>query len=240
VDDHPDSGGTDSLTHGTTAGNLTFGFAALSLPAAATAITVLVDYYDLKNGSQACNIGARLKIGGTYHNATTHNPANGVRTLRTDTFATNPKTGAAWTVADVNGTGANPLQAFGWVSTDASPTVGLSSIQLRVQYTLQQPVTAVSANDGAWAARVPLRHQSVAAVCANAGTWTPVHIDNTTGAAQTLTAASTNSGTWSTRAIPRRQSLTAASPNAGTFEAVKRPSPPPQAFPMRFLQPRSE
>ena len=35
VDDYPDSSGADELTHGTTAGNLTFGFSAFAVPAGA-------------------------------------------------------------------------------------------------------------------------------------------------------------------------------------------------------------
>ncbi len=137
VDDYPDTAGTDELTHGTTAGNLTFGFSAFSIPAGSTNIVVLVDYFDFKNGSQSCNFGGRLKVGASYFNATTHNPANGAasRTQRTDTWATNPATSAAWTVDQVNGTaGSNNLTGFGYVSTDASPTVTTSSIRLRVTY----------------------------------------------------------------------------------------------------------
>ena len=77
VDDYPDTSGTDELTHGTTAGNLTFGFSAFSLPAVATNIAVFVDYYDYKNGSQTCNIAGRLKVGASYFASSTHNPGNG-------------------------------------------------------------------------------------------------------------------------------------------------------------------
>jgi hypothetical protein len=106
VDDYPDTAGTDELTHGTTAGTLTFGFTAFSLPSVATNITVFVDYYDYKNASQACTFGARLTVGASSYNASTHNPGNGSgnRTQRTDTWATNPATGAAWTYDQINGT----------------------------------------------------------------------------------------------------------------------------------------
>lgn len=135
VDDYPDASGADYLEHGTTAGNITFGFAALTVPTGSSISSVAVLYYDQKSGPQNCNIGARLKVGGNYYNATTHNPANGAWTQRTDTWTTNPKSGAAWTVNDVNGVGANALQAFGWVSTDANPTIRLSSVLLQVTYT---------------------------------------------------------------------------------------------------------
>lgn len=145
VDDHPDSGGTDSLTHGTTAGVLTFGFTAFSVPSTATITSVSVDYYDIKSASQACTFGARLKVGASYFNASTHNPSNSVRTLRTDTWNTNPA-GGAWTVDQVNGTaGSNNLVAFGYNSgSDANPTILTSSIQLRVTYTDVTPSRALS------------------------------------------------------------------------------------------------
>jgi hypothetical protein len=137
VDDHADTVGADLLTHGTTAGVLTFGYSAFTVPTGATINAVRVNYYDQKTASQANTFGGRLKVNGTYYNAATHNPANGVWTTRTDSWATNPNTGAAWTVADVNGAGGAPLQAFGVNSgTDASPTIRLASIQIQVDYTL--------------------------------------------------------------------------------------------------------
>lgn len=138
VDDYPDTGGTDILTTSATGGGqITFGFSAFSLPSIATSISVIVDYYDRKNGSQSCNIGARLKIGGSYFNAATHNPTNGSIVQRSDTFATNPATSSAWTPSDVNG-----IQAFGVNSTDSSPSVDITSIQLRVVYTGDYPLNA--------------------------------------------------------------------------------------------------
>lgn len=136
VDDHPDATGADKLTlSGSGSGNLTFGFTAFSIPAGSTALSVQVIYYDDKNASQGCNVGGRLKVGGNYYGATTHNPANGVFTLRTDDWANNPKTATAWTVDDVNGVGANALQAFGWVSTDTAPSIDLTSVIVQVTYT---------------------------------------------------------------------------------------------------------
>lgn len=136
VNDHPDSSGSSFLTHGTTAGNLTFGFTAFSVPAGSTITNVQVIYYDQKTASQASSAAGRLKVGGIYYNASTHNPANGTWTLRTDTWTTNPKSSAAWTADDVNGNGSNNLQAFGFFSDDASPTVRFSSVIVRVTYTL--------------------------------------------------------------------------------------------------------
>ena len=135
VNDHPDSTGSTFLTHGTTAGSITFGFTPFNIPLGSTNISVMIVYYDKKAATQADNIGGRLKVGGNYYNATTHGPTNGVWTLRTDTWATNPKTSTNWTTDDINGIGVNALTAFGWVSTDANPTIQLSSIQLQITFT---------------------------------------------------------------------------------------------------------
>ena len=141
VDDHPDSGNpiADGLVHGTTTpGEGLFGFSAFTVPAGATSISVQVIYYDFKGGSQASSIGARIRCNDTTgRDAASHNPGNGNANiaLRTDNYATNPKSGAAWTVNDVNGVGTNGLTAFGVVSTDANPAITLSSIMLQVTYT---------------------------------------------------------------------------------------------------------
>lgn len=142
IDDYPDTTGADELTVGTVAGHLVCGFSALSIPAGSTIVSVAVNYYDYKNGSQASAAAGALRVNGTIYNATTHNPANGSasRTQRTDTWTTNPATGAAWTVADVNGTGSSPLQAFGFFSNDASPTITFSSVRLTIDYAVQAKV----------------------------------------------------------------------------------------------------
>jgi hypothetical protein len=135
IDDYPDSGGTDELTVGTIAGYLVCGFSSPSIPTGSTINSVTIDYYDYKNGAGVAALAAALSVGGTIYNATYHDPANATRTSRSDVFTTNPATSSAWTVNDVNGTGANPLQAFGVRSNDANPTVTISSIQLTVDYT---------------------------------------------------------------------------------------------------------
>jgi hypothetical protein len=176
VDDHPDAGGTDSLT--STASN----------------IVVLVDYYDMKSASQACTFGARLKVGSSYFNAATHNPANGTRTLRTDTWSTNPATGAAWTVDQINGTaGSNNLVAFGYNSgSDASPTIVTSSIQLRVTYDDVTPILGSLAGASASAAALVAVVGVLAALSgASASTGT---VAGTVGVTGVLAGASASAG----------------------------------------------
>ena len=139
VDDYPDAGNpiTDGLTCSANGEGL-FGFSAFTVPAGATSISVQVLYHDFKNGSQGSAIGARIRCNDTTgRDASTHNPGNGNANIasRSDNYATNPKSGAAWTVNDVNGVGTNGLTAFGWNSSDSSPSNTVSGIQLQVTYT---------------------------------------------------------------------------------------------------------
>lgn len=145
VDDHPDTGGADVLTFGTTTAQITFGYAAFSIPQGSTSISVQVLYYDGEAANGANNCGGRLKVGTQYFNAATHNPSGTTYTSRSDNFATNPATSAAWTVDQVNGVGANALQAFGIGSTDSNPTFRVSSVQLQVTYTAPAARTAAIA-----------------------------------------------------------------------------------------------
>jgi hypothetical protein len=140
IDDHPDASGADYLTHGTAAGSLILGFSpAFSIPSGSTDISVQVIYYDQKTASQTSAARSMLRVDiGTYFSAT-HNPANGVWTLRTDNWATNPATSAAWTVDDVNGVGSSALLGFGLGATDASPTIRFSSAIVQVTYTPPPP-----------------------------------------------------------------------------------------------------
>jgi hypothetical protein len=115
------------------------GFSAFDVPANSTSISVQVLYYNFKNGSQGSVAGSLLRCNDTTNrnSAATHNPGNGnaAIALRTDDYTTNPKSGQAWTVAEVNGSGTNALTAFGVRVTDASPTVAFSSALLQVTYT---------------------------------------------------------------------------------------------------------
>lgn len=139
VDDYPSQDAADRLNHGTTAGHIKFGFAPFAVPVGSTGISVQLLYYDYKSGGGQAQAGGALRLGSTPtdHNAATHNPGNGIANiaLRTDNFPTNPKSGAAWTVADINGSGTNFLVGFGWRATDANPVVSFTSLLLQVTYT---------------------------------------------------------------------------------------------------------
>lgn len=149
VSDYPDTVGATAITFGTTAAAITFGFSVFTVPAGSTSISVQVLYYDGEAANGANNCAGRIKAGGTYYNAATHNPSGTTYTSRTDNWATNPKSAQAWTVDDVNGVGANALQAFGIGSTDSNPTFRVSSVQLQVTYTAPLPARTGSGSGSA-------------------------------------------------------------------------------------------
>jgi len=134
VNDFPDAS-SNFLLHGNTAGNILFGYDSFAIPSDATAITLRLKYYDQDATSGANNLAGRLRIGTLFRAATSHDPSTTI-TLRTDTWATNPVTNAAWTPAEINGTaGTNPLNGFGFISTDANPQIRIYSVQIEVEYT---------------------------------------------------------------------------------------------------------
>jgi hypothetical protein len=86
------------------------------------------------------NTRAAIKAGGTLY-GTTDAGADPTTSWadRSYAFATNPKTGVAWTVDDVNGVGDNALQAFGVNSTDSFPNISVSQCYAVVDYTPPSP-----------------------------------------------------------------------------------------------------
>lgn len=134
VDDYPDEAGADYLEHGTTAGDICFGFPALDVPAGRTIHAVQVWALVSEPVAGVNNWYARLKVGGNYYNSGSGSISAG--SFRRDhmRWTLNPKTGLAWTVDDVNGVGANALQAFGLRSTDADPVWRASAVRLQVVY----------------------------------------------------------------------------------------------------------
>jgi hypothetical protein len=143
VNDYPDTADplTSYVTLGTTTNSfIVFGFTAFDVPVGRTITSVAVQYTDEEPANGANSTAGRLRVGGTYYDASTHNPST-TTTSRTDTWSTNPSTGSAWTVADVNGTGSNPLQNFGVIGPDSSPVWRLGSIQIVV--TFSDPVVHV-------------------------------------------------------------------------------------------------
>lgn len=134
VDDHPDTTGADVLTHGTAAGNISFGFTAFDVPATTTGIErVSVVAYMKKNSAAAVAIGGRIRVAGVNY-VTAEVDLTEEYALYRFSYTTNPNTTVAWTRDDVNGVSATDLEVFGLTCSDANPTIALASIQLEVQY----------------------------------------------------------------------------------------------------------
>jgi outer membrane autotransporter protein len=125
---------TEYITLTTTGGGYSLFTGTISIPSGASAITVVVNYRDQKAGSPAAAVDGRLKVNGTVYAIDSHNPSNGTWAARTATWSTNPNTSAAWTAADINGTGPNPLQQFGVGSTDSSPNISVSYVDITITY----------------------------------------------------------------------------------------------------------
>jgi len=126
-------------------GRATFGFNAFTLPASANITNLTIYFRHLATSSSgSAKAGVSLKVGNTYYdNLGMVTPSSYSWTTSSYIASNNPKTGQPWTVDDINGTGANPLQKFGVSSNDFSPDVRFSMVYAEVNYTI-----TVSANDG--------------------------------------------------------------------------------------------
>jgi hypothetical protein len=125
------------------------------------------------------NTSAALKVGGTLYGITdTGADPTTSWAERSYAFTNNPATGAAWTVADVNGTGANPLQAFGINSSDSNPNISISQCYAVVNYSATDEQIRV---DVSW----------------DGGTnWSSQQTTNLTGAEATYWYDVTSATTW--------------------------------------------
>lgn len=131
----PDDDTTYAFKNGANANQL-HTFSAFSIPVGSTAITVSVIYRPRRT-STSLNTNARIRVGGTTYEEGAGVVAGSTYSTRTVNWATNPATSAAWTVADVNGTGPNPLQEFGYANTQTSGTeeARVTQCYLQVTYT---------------------------------------------------------------------------------------------------------
>ncbi len=132
----------------TTPGRATFGFTPpASFPQSSTITNVTV-YYRIRYVSGTgtpCNAGAAIRVGGQYYDQPTPTNATTAYVLRNYVFATNPKTGQPWTVAQITDPN-DPagLQAIGVYTSDATPNVRVTQAYAIVTYAVPRYVDTVS------------------------------------------------------------------------------------------------
>lgn len=130
----PDDDGTYTSTDVQTNKDL-FSFASFVVPAGRT-ITNVKAFGRFKriDAGGAEIIRVLMKVGGTIYVGTMTQLVVGAYFDVTHTWTVNPKTGIAWTVADVNGVGANPLQAFGYECIGFQKTIRCTQSYIEVNY----------------------------------------------------------------------------------------------------------
>jgi hypothetical protein len=129
-----------------------FGYSAFSVPAGATISQVSVVFVatdSVWNGNN--RMEAALRVNGTdYKSTANYNPSNQEPTYDapfTYNWATNPATALPWTVDDVNGIGANPIEGFGVTSEDASPPLRVTQVYIEVTYTVPSSDALTASNN---------------------------------------------------------------------------------------------
>jgi Tfp pilus assembly protein PilX len=137
---------TDYMTGTDSESYMLFTSSNFTLPAGSfiTNLTIYIRARDHDSG-HGNNIRSSLKVGGDIYDDvfSGDNPGSGWTTY-SYAYTTNPKTGLAWEVDDINGTGDNPLEQFGVYSNDLNPDVDVSMIYAEVN------VGCWSIYDGWW------------------------------------------------------------------------------------------
>jgi len=152
-DDPPLSSGadTDYVTHGTTGGNWDGRISAFTVPAGSVITNVKMYCRAQKTGADAVNFQMRIRLGtaeggsvGSHSGSLS--VAEGTFGDFVWTMTTNPQTGGAWTVDQVNAVGstAYAIRCIGAYGFDANPTILLSQLYVEVNYT---PSPEVSVSD---------------------------------------------------------------------------------------------
>jgi hypothetical protein len=112
-----------------------FTFTAFSITSSAIA-GVTIRFRAIRTAAGGNSIIPRIQVGGTGYNGTT-TPITTSYADYSDTWLTNPATGLAWTEADIEGTGANPLQQFGFqnAGVGAAEEQRITQCYIEVDYT---------------------------------------------------------------------------------------------------------
>lgn len=124
-----------------------FGFSAFTIPSNSTGISVTVHVIAKRAARGTNNITPRLRVNANNYSGTgcTAGPSYGDCSY---TWTTNPNTSAAWTVADINGTGGAPLQGLGMRSTDITPNPRVTQVYIEVTYTATLSYPGAPYDDG--------------------------------------------------------------------------------------------
>lgn len=152
----PDNGVTQVTAQSNGGGDIRFLFTAFTVPAGSNITRVTVYFRAADNSSGANNLGALIVVNDyKYTNSTVDPAALPTWTTYNTSWTTNPATGSAWTVDEVNGIGANALKMFGIRGTDWNPDVNVTQVYISVQYTEYNDQIAVQVSwDGgtSWSA----------------------------------------------------------------------------------------
>lgn len=139
IDDSTTPSGHDSNTTrlfstDTSPGKFVSGYSAFSVPAGVTITNVKIyaTYRELGGGANAATGLLRLSSGTDYMGSY-DDPITSFVTYEY-AWATNPATGLAWTIDEINGVGANSLAGFGMDATDVNPEIAVTQVYIEVTY----------------------------------------------------------------------------------------------------------
>jgi hypothetical protein len=139
-----DDGSTSFIT--SYGGYVTFTFSSFSIPNGATNISVSIVFTGGRFSANAGAVNGCLKIGGSYYSGTGNYLSSvNIWTWCSNTWNTNPQTGSAWTVDQINGVGNNALQHIGM---DAEWYGMVSYMRADVSYTDPPPTFAFGIGGG--------------------------------------------------------------------------------------------
>ena len=131
--DETSANDTDYMTGTSSSSYKLFTFSPFSIPGGSSIgeLTIHVRAKDASYGTN--NIRPSIKVNGTRYNYEIGGSNPGTSwTTYSYSYSTNPATGAAWEVDDINGTGSNPLEQFGVYSSDLSPDIDVSMVYAEV------------------------------------------------------------------------------------------------------------